>query len=314
MIRLPPKLAALLPEARANFPLAPLTTWGIGGPARWLWTPPSLEQAALVLRSAHELGIPVFYLGRGSNVLIADAGLPGLTFSLRRAFQELTFTATTVRAGAGVYLPYLAGAAARRGWTGLEFLIGIPGTVGAAVRLNAGIGSGREIGTLVQRLWVLTVAGDLRELAATDLSFGYRTSSLLRNQPDWLVVQVELQPQGEAPPATILATQRHLLAERRAKSPPEKLTCGSVFKNPPNAPPAGWLIEQAGCKGKTIGDAQVSLKHANFIVNRGRATAAQVKALISLVQEEVWKQFGIALEREVVYLPDDLLKPGAEQV
>lgn len=306
MSKLPDRFQSLLSGVEAARPLAPLTTWRIGGRAQWFWTPTSLEITAAVLDLARREGIPVFYLGRGSNVLIADEGLPGLTLSLRGAWTDLTFAAEVVRVGAGVYLPHLAGAAARRGWAGFEFLTGIPGTVGAAVRGNAGTGPGQEIGDLVRQIQVLTPRGEDKKLMAADLNFGYRSSSLLQDYPTWLVVAAELSPKGEAAPEQIVATQRRLLASRQAKSPAEKLTCGSVFKNPPSGPPAGWLIEQAGFKGRSVGEAQVSLKHANFIINRGRATAAQVKALISMIQEAVWKQFGLTLEREVVFLPEDI--------
>lgn len=306
---LPPAVASLMVGARYQVPLAPLTTWRIGGSAACLWRPPSLAAAAELLAAAQEAGVRVFFLGRGSNLLIADAGLPGITLDLRRAFQELAFTEETVTVGGGVYLPYLAGAAARRGWRGFEFFMGIPGTVGAAVRGNAGTGPGQETADLVRRVAVLRPGQEVSWLAAAALNFGYRTSVLAR-RPQWLVVAAELAPRGQDDPAAIVAEQRRLLAARRAKFPADKLTCGSVFKNPPGGPPAGWLIEQAGFKGRAVGDAQVSARHANFIINRGQATAAQVQALINSIQEEVWRRFGLVLEREVVFLPDDYQTAG----
>lgn len=302
---LPPRLAALLADATPRHPLAPLTTWRVGGPAQYLVTPGTVEEAAALLAAADAEGWPVFFLGRGSNVLLADQGLPGLTLHLARAFTNLSFTAQTVKAGAGVYLPHLAAVLANRGWAGFAWLIGIPGTVGAAVRLNAGTGPGQEMADRLKSVTVLTDTLELRTLSAAELALGYR-SSLLLAHPRWLVLEAEFHLTHQAPPRELAAAHRRLIHLRRAKFPPEKLTCGSVFKNPPQGPPAGWLIDRCGFKGKSRGQAQVSTRHANFIINRGRATADQVKDLIADIQAAVWQQFAIALEREVVFLPEDL--------
>jgi UDP-N-acetylmuramate dehydrogenase len=134
---------------------------------------------------------------------------------------------------------------------------------------------------------------------------GYRTSRLL-HLPRWLVVEAEFVLPEEVPPEEIKRTMRELLEERRTSQPSHPSTCGSVFKNPPGGPPAGRLIEEAGWKGRSVGDAQVSRKHANFIINRGRATAAQMVTLISAIEESVWERFSLRLEREVVFLPQDM--------
>ena len=147
---------------------------------------------------------------------------------------------------------------------------------------------------------------ELRTLPAAELALGYRRSLLLA-YPRWLVLEAEFWLTAQAPPRELAAAHRRIIQQRRAKFPPEKLTCGSVFKNPPQGPPAGWLIDQCGFKGKSLGDAQVSTHHANFIINRGRATAAQVQGLIADIQAAVWKEHAIQLEREVVFLPEDLL-------
>ncbi|HAY23103.1 MAG TPA: UDP-N-acetylenolpyruvoylglucosamine reductase [Desulfobacterales bacterium] len=301
---LPSRLRKILFPAAHHIPLAPFTTWRIGGAAERLLRPHSVEEAAEMLAAARGEGWPVFFLGRGSNLLIDDAGLPGLTLHLAGSLQWLKFGQNTVMVGAGVYLPRLAATMARRGWTGFEFLIGIPGTVGGAVRLNAGIGAGREISDILKSVTVLTPELELKTLTAGELGLGYRQSHLL-NFPRWLVVEVEFHLQAQAPPKELQANLRRIIQQRQAKFPPEKLTCGSVFKNPPQGPPAGWLIDRAGFKGKTIGDAQVSTHHANFIINRGRATAIQVKTLVADIQEAVWKLHNVHLKREVVFLPDD---------
>jgi UDP-N-acetylmuramate dehydrogenase len=263
----------------ANRPLAPLTTWKIGGAAAYLAAPAGLEEVFALMRCAQERGWPLWFLGRGSNVLIADTGLPGVTLHLARS-------------------------AMRQGFAGFEFLSGIPGTVGAAVRLNAGAHGG-SLAQVLSRVWVATPQLKLLELKVEELGLGYRTSMLL-NFPHWLVVEAEFNLTTPAAPETVARRMQELLALRRERLPSNPRSCGSVFRNPPEGPPAGLLIEAAGFKGRRRGQALVSRKHANFILNSGGARAAQVKALIAEIQEQVWRTQGVALEREVVFLPDDL--------
>ncbi len=287
-----------------NHPLAPLTTWKIGGPAQYLAAAAGLEEVFGLMALARERGWPLFFLGRGSNLLIADAGLPGLTLHLARSLQILERRGDTLRAGAGVSLPRLARTAAALGFSGFEFLAGIPGTVGAAVRLNAGA-DGRDLAAVLSRVWVATPQLQLLEFRAGELGLGYRSSRLLYF-PHWLVVEAEFLLSNPAPPEVVRRRLRELQAARRARQPANYRNGGSVFKNPQPGPGAGLLIEAAGCKGLRRGGAQVSRKHANFILNQGQATAAQVQALIAEIQERVWRTQGVALEREVVMLPDDL--------
>jgi UDP-N-acetylmuramate dehydrogenase len=247
----------------------------------------------------------VFCLGRGSNVLIDDAGLPGLTLHLAGGLQWLRRQDDCLRVGAGLALPRLARRVADMGFGGFEFLAGIPGTVGGAVRLNAGAW-GRNLGLTLRRVWAATPQLHLLELPVAALGLGYRTSRLLQF-PHWLVVEAELALDVEAPPATVHARMKDILATRQARLPSNPKSCGSVFKNPLGAPPAGRLIEAAGLKGRRRGGALVSRKHANFILNQGGATAADVKALIADIQEAVWRVHGVALQREVIFLPDDQL-------
>ena len=266
--------------------------------------PADLSDVWGLMRLAHDRGWPLFFLGRGSNVLIDDAGLPGLTLHLARSLQHLTRHGDTLRAGAGVSLPRLAQAAARLGFSGFEFLAGIPGTVGAGVRLNVGA-EGHSLAGVLKRVWVATPQLQLLELRPPELGLGYR-SSLLLNFPHWLVVEAEFHLVHPASPEAIRAHMAELIAQRKTRQPANPKSCGSVFKNPAGGPAAGRLIEAAGFKGHRLGDALVSRKHANFILNRGQATAAQVKALIADIQEKVWQTQGVALEREVVLLPEDL--------
>ncbi len=288
-----------------NQPLAPQTTWKIGGPARYLAVAAGLEEVYRLMGLAQNRGWPLWFLGRGSNILIDDAGLPGITLHLAKSLQTLERRGDTLRAGAGVSLPRLARAAADLGFAGFEFLAGIPGTVGAAVRLNAGA-DGRDLAAVLSRVWVVTPKLQLLEFQAAELGLGYR-ASLLLNFPHWLVAEAEFILTTPAPPEAIKQRLRDLQAARRARQPANYRNCGSVFRNPAGTPGAGFLIEQSGLKGRRVGEAQVSRKHANFILNQGRATAAQVKALISEIQEQVWRGQGVALEREVVFLPEDQL-------
>jgi UDP-N-acetylmuramate dehydrogenase len=255
------------------------------------------------MRLAQTRGWPLFFLGRGSNVLIDDGGLPGLTLHLARSLQTLERRGDCLRAGAGVALPRLARAAMELGFAGFEFLAGIPGTVGAAVRLNAGAHRG-TLAQVLRRVWVVTPRLQVLEFKAQELGLSYR-SSLLLNFPHWLVAEAEFALENPAPPGEVARRMQELLQLRKTRLPANPRSCGSVFKNPAGAP-AGLLIEAAGCKGRKVGEALVSRKHANFILNQGHATAAQVKALISEIQEKVWQTQGVALEREVVFLPDDL--------
>jgi UDP-N-acetylmuramate dehydrogenase len=261
-----------------------------------------LEDVYHLMRLAYDRGWPLFFLGRGSNVLIADAGLPGLTLHLAKSLQKLERQGETLRAGAGVALPRLARAAATLGFSGLEFLTGIPGTVGAAVRLNAGA-FGSNLASVLRRVWVATPQLQLLELGVEELGLGYRASRLL-HFPHWLVVEAEFVLETPAPPAAVKSRMQEILEARKSRLPSNPRSCGSVFKNPPGAP-AGRLIDEAGFKGRRLGGAQVSRKHANFILNQGGATASQVKALISAIQETVRQAQGVSLEREVVFLPDD---------
>jgi UDP-N-acetylmuramate dehydrogenase len=288
-----------------NHPLAPLTTWRIGGAAARLAAPADVEDVYRLMRLAQDRGWPLFFLGRGSNVLIDDAGLAGLTLHLAQGLQGLERQGDTLRVGAGVSLPRLAQAAAKLGFSGFEFLAGIPGTVGGAVRLNAGA-EGRSLADRLTRVRVVTPQLHLVEFRVEELALGYR-SSLLLNFPHWLVVEAEFSLAQPAAPEAIKARMRELLLDRRARQPANPKSCGSVFKNPAGGPGAGWLIDQARFKGRSCGDAVVSRKHANFILNRGQATAAQVKGLIAEIQETVWRTQGVALEREVIFLPEDLV-------
>ena len=214
-------------------PLAPLTTWKIGGAAQYLAAAAGVEEVYRLMALAQDRGWPLWFLGRGSNMLIDDAGLPGITLHLARSLQTLERRGDTLRAGAGVSLPRLARAAADLGFAGFEFLAGIPGTVGAAVRLNAGA-DGRDLAAVLNRVWVVTPKLQLLEFQAAELGLGYR-ASLLLNFPHWLVAEAEFSLSTPAAPESIKQRLRDLQAARRARQPANYRNCGSVFKNPPGS-------------------------------------------------------------------------------
>ncbi len=284
-------------------PLAPYTTFRIGGPADVLAVPTRTERFVALARSAAERGVPFLVLGGGSNVLLPDEGIRGLVIVNRcRTFEVLSEEDewVYVRADAGVSLAGLAREAVRRGWDGLTWAVSIPGTVGGAVVGNAGAHGGSMADVVA---WVRLLQGDGRvvRVAGQDLGYGYRTSVLKearrRGEMFPLVVDVALRlRRGDARQLREQADE--YLAHRRRTQPTES-SVGSIFRNPPGDY-AGRLIEAAGLKGTRVGDVAVSTVHANFIVNLGNGRAADVRALIRLIQERVQKQFGVHLELEIL--------------
>lgn len=293
--------------AKAFVPLSRYTTWRVGGPARWFWDPKP-EHVGDVLRSCHDVGLPVFFLGRGSNVLVADEGLPGLVICTRRSMMRCEHLSDRIVAEAGVPLPSLAKFAGALGFSGYEFLIGIPGTVGGGLFMNAGLtASGvREIGSLVESIDIITLDGTPATISAADAKFGYRTSIFQSRRHLVLRATFRLDEKGD--PSTIRSTIARHLVERRRKQPLIPPTAGSTFKQPPNGQPAGWYIERAGLKGFQVGGALVSKIHANWIENTGNASANDIRQLISHIQDVVYRVHGVILEREVRYLPEDDLE------
>ncbi len=283
-------------EVFTRHPLAGYTTWQIGGPAEVFYRPESSEACCRAIECAHQAGLPVFYLGAGSNVLIADAGLKGLvvqTGKLNRIKNEKN----SMVAEAGVSLATLSQNALQAGLTGLEFVCGIPGTLGGAVINNAGA-HGRETADVVKTVKTVDSQGLIRVYQQEELEFAYR-SSVLKGKNE-LIIEVSLKlAEGERNAVRrTMDEYRRLRREKQAVGLPN---AGSIFKNPPGDY-AGRLIEEAGLKGLSVGDAQVSLKHANFIVNKGRAKASDVLALIEEVQKTVRKKYSVELETEVVLM------------
>ncbi|MGQ9627194.1 MAG: UDP-N-acetylmuramate dehydrogenase [Anaerolineae bacterium] len=277
-----------------NEPLARHTTFRIGGPADFFIAVESVSELEAALALARREGLPWFILGGGSNVLVADEGVRGLVIANRAgAFRFSEAEGRGILwAESGAPLRRLAWWAVRRGWGGLEWAVGIPGTVGGAVFGNAGA-HGSSMANLVTQVSFLDGQGARREVKGDELGFDYRTS---RFKSDEVLLDAELilnaRPRSELEEAA-----SRYMAHRRAEQPREP-SAGSVFKNPPGHR-AARLIEEAGLKGLSYGEAQVSEKHANFIVNLGQARAQDVFRLIEHIRQTVWEKFGVRLELEI---------------
>ena len=286
--------------ARFDYPMHRLTTYKVGGPAEALWEARDLETLKKVLRYLSLEDIPYCALGGGSNLLVKDEGIDGVMILLKgslAAIKEDT-EKSLVWAGGGVQLTDLMSWCRQRGMSGLEFLAGIPGTVGGAIAMNAGA-FGREVNERVKTLQFVATGGTPVEKSRSELKFSYRR---LHMEEGWLVTNTCFSLDRDTPEA-VIEKMGGFLKTRKLTQPLEYPSAGSVFKNPPGAPHstpgAGRLIENAGLKGKRIGGATISEKHANFIVNEGGATAGDILMLMDLMRLEVKRMSGIDLEPEI---------------
>ncbi len=291
---------------RDRVPLAPLTSFGVGGPAEWLFEPRTSDEMLQALRLAHAAGISVTLLGGGSNVLVADAGVRGLVVRPRGG-EIRNVSADRVRADAAVTINGLVRWTILHGRAGLEAWAGTPGTVGGAIFGNAHFG-GRLIGELIASVRVASRAGEVREIPAAGMAFGYDRSRLQDTGEVALSADFRVTD-GE--PAALRAVARQSLAYRKRTQPLDVPSAGCIFQNPQpgvdRVPPdipwsAGALVDRAGLKGAAVGGARVSTTHGNFIVNDGAATAAQIRELIERCKRAVRERFGVALREEIVYL------------
>lgn len=280
-------------------PMAKHTSFRVGGPAKRMAFPERGEQLVLLMSMARECGARPLVVGNGTNLLVPDEGLDRLVIKTDRLSRlEVGETPDTLVAESGVSLARLADLACKQGLTGLEFAHGIPGTVGGGVCMNAGAYGG-ELKQVVSGVSVLFPEEGVKFLTGEELAFGYRRS-FLTEHPEAAVLHAvfRLSP-GE--PETIRETQRSLMARRKASQPLEWPSAGSTFKRPEGCF-AGTLIDQCGLKGRTVGGAQVSEKHAGFLINRGGATCGEIKELIRQVQEAVLEKTGVRLEPEVKFV------------
>jgi UDP-N-acetylmuramate dehydrogenase len=281
-------------RVRAGFPLAPLTTFRIGGPAALFLEPQGERDLVAAGRVVRETGIPFTVLGKGSNVLVSDAGFPGMVLRLGKAYRWAARDGTRMRAGGAMPLPALAGVALAHGLSGLEFGVAIPATLGGAVRMNAGA-HGHSLDEALSEIEVFDLgSGAARTVAATDAGFRYRGSSL----PQDAVVVAATVDLALEDRDSIRAEMQAAREWRRATQPLAEPNCGSVFKNP-EGEHAARLVEAAGAKGLSVGGAAVSGKHANFIVTVDGARAADVLVLMERVRGMVEDRFGVRLEPEV---------------
>jgi UDP-N-acetylenolpyruvoylglucosamine reductase len=295
------KATEILEESKvpfdSGFPLSRLTTLGVGGPADFLARPVSVPPLAQALEAFTDEGIPVAFLGAGSNLLISDAGYRGVVFSLAGLQDEPRLDGNRLHAAAGWRLPSLVSRCARLGLSGLEWAEGVPGSVGGSVRMNAGAFGDSMQGT-VREATLLDRHGRVERLRVSPPDFAYRSAPFVG---DRLVVeaQFELTPRT---PSEIEEIIRPFREHRRRTQPVGVRSSGCIWKNPPGSN-AGRLIQEAGLKGTLRGGAKISEVHGNFIINTGNATFSEVMALADLIRETVLRSSGTTLEMEVVVWP-----------
>jgi UDP-N-acetylmuramate dehydrogenase len=275
-------------------PMARHTTFRIGGPADLFVQPLDVDDLAEVIRFAQAKGLPFRVVGNGSNLLVGDRGIRGIVVRLAPNFSEVQWLEDGAIVGAGARLARLVKTAGEMGLSGLESTVGIPGTLGGALATNAGTDTG-SISDLVVEATVVDLAGELRQWTAAQFAYRYRYSSLCASRATVVSAHLRLQP---APQEEIVAKVNRLREKRVGRQPLRAWSAGSVFKNP-RVVAAGKVLHRAGAKGRRIGDAQVSSKHANFLINRGRATADQMRELISWTHALALRRYGIDLELEI---------------
>lgn len=278
-------------------PMTKHTSFHIGGPAELMAQPQSEAELQSLLLKAAEAAVPVTLVGNGSNLLVRDKGIRGLVIKLGSMLRDIKVSGNVLTFGSGVSLAQASKKAAELGLSGMEFAVGIPGSIGGAVYMNAGAYDG-EMAKVVKSVRVMDAAGEVSELSAGELDFGYRHSALQGSGKIVTSVTVELAAGDKQAIAEKMADFSN---RRITKQPLELPSAGSMFKRPPGYF-AGTLIDQTGLKGYTVGGAQVSTKHAGFVVNIGGATAADVLQLISDVQAKVFAAHGVHLEPEVLVL------------
>jgi UDP-N-acetylmuramate dehydrogenase len=280
-----------------NFPLAPHTWYRIGGPARYFVRPRSIEQLQEAAKRCAENSIPIYVLGLGANLLVSDQGVNGAVFHLdSEFFREISIDKNIVTVNAGYDMQKLVLYTCRAGLAGLECLAGIPGTLGGGIRMNAG-GKFGDIGETVQTVTVMDSTGNVSQRTKDDLVFDYRSTNI--SAAFILSATLELQPQD---PEEISRRTKEIWMFKRNSQPLNAKNCGCIFKNPRGLS-AGALIDQAGLKGSRVGAAEVSDKHANFIIAHPGCRADDVMKLIKIIREKVWEKNQIHLESEVRIWP-----------
>jgi UDP-N-acetylmuramate dehydrogenase len=276
-----------------NEPMSNHTSYGIGGPADAYITPKDRYDLAEILKFAKKYSIQTHFVGSGSNLLVADSGIDGIVLTPAKALTQLEFNDGHVIAESGVMLGRLVKECNKRNLTGVESMIGVPGTLGGALIMNAGAFGG-EISNYLHSVEIMNMSGEIKTYYPGDIDFAYRFSTL-RTDEFVLLARFNLEEED----SIIIQEKRNKASKGRKTNQPLKFrSAGSVFKNPKeNA--AGYLIDQAGLKGTQVGDAEISEHHANFFVNHGKAKASDITKLIRIARKSVFKKFGIKLELEV---------------
>ncbi len=277
---------------RKNEPMSRHTSWQVGGPADYYLCPADLSELVEIVRFSNKYNLPLYVFGNGTNLLVLDGGIRGLVVNIGSSFSYVNCEQNGLTAGAGTPMTYLARTAAEQGLVGLEFAVGIPGSLGGAVIMNAG-SFGGYIGEKVRAVKLISPGAELITMERNELSFSYRTSNLPGKGVIFEIV-LDLKP-GDS--VESMKLMDYFLSERSLRHP-DLPSAGSVFRNIPDQP-AGKIIEEIGCKGMRIGGAEVSCKHANFIVNTGTATAADILSLIEAVRQKVKDEYNLDLQPEV---------------
>jgi UDP-N-acetylmuramate dehydrogenase len=294
------ELTDLIPDIKTNYDLTDYNTWHLNSTSEYFWEPD--DRISFVLQFCSENGIPVNFLGRGSNVLFEKEYTEGLIICTKKAFQELSYEDQFIVAGSGVPLSKIAKFAAEIGVGGFEFLIGIPGNVGGGIMTNAGlmVKEYREIKDVLGIVETIDFDGETKFFFKNEIEFGNRFCNLTKKKLFIRKVyfKSEVYKSVESTKELMLT---HLI-ERKSKQPLTKRTAGSVFKRPLNGKPAGWYIENAGLKGFCTGGAKVSNIHANWIENENYASSEDIKNLINLIKEVVLSKFNVELVEEIHYI------------
>ncbi len=277
-----------------NEPMAYHTSYGIGGPAWAYIMPKNKEDLRNILDFSSSYSIPVYFVGSGSNLLVADEGFDGLVIYLGKSFNQLEITGNVIRAKSGVMLGHLVKESIKYRLSGLESLVGVPGTLGGALIMNAGA-FGREISNCLTTVEVMDLKGKTKVYHTNDMKFSYRNSSLKKNE---IIIEAKFELKN-SDLQTILNRKETASRGRKNKQPLRFRSAGSVFKNPGPTLAAGYLIDKAGLKGTRIGDAEISEKHGNFFINHGQATAKDIVSLIRLTKRNILENFNIELELEI---------------
>ena len=282
-----------------NEPMSKHTTYGIGGPAMAYITPKDRFDLSNILKFSTKNEIPVYFVGTGSNLLVADNGIEGIVLTPAKSLKQLEIKKNWVVAESGVMLGKLVKECIKHNLTGLESLIGVPGTLGGALVMNAGAFGG-EISNFLESVDIMTMIGEINTFSNSDIDFSYRFSSFKKDE---FILLARFKLQTEVPE---IINHKKLKASsgRKTNQPLRYRSAGSVFKNHKDYA-AGYLIDNAGLKGTKIGDAEISTHHANFFINHGNASASDISALIRIAREAVFKKFDIELELEIQTLGFD---------